>query len=1175
MSKVRFVALALLHAACGLARLSSLAVLFSLGWGGEHDDLELIAQAWALLALQLLTCLLCTCAAWTELRAHGLRGPALFLLPVALPILSLAQMLHPWLAWKERRALKSNGSSKKLPRFHFSGADAVAEGTAFAGTSLYILAADARLPDAELDMRCQAVLWCCAGLSLLSASLALIEIDCNLSETADACLSRRGFHAFLSHLMLRATEICSRIWIFCVLAFLIRSAGTRHLLGGFPVVPVVLLVDYVLTAMVLFGTGCCSCLSLLLASLLLALPAMSANLVKFIDTAAWGIRARRVTRRLAWIRHIELLAAVASVIGCLASETFMTGSGGTLVTKWIYLRDVLTARNALPLAGGLAVLLHHLFAFAVRHLGDAQIKSDGLHRAAARGDAEALGRILRDASSAQAQRGPASTSLLSCRVNSLSPDGLAPLHLAAQAGADRAARVLLHARADVSILASSGGETPLMFAAAAGHDRVVRLLIGSGSMQDLRRVGGPDGNTPLHFAAHGGHAACVHRLLRSRADPMMENSFGFSAFDLTSSRQQGNDFGTGALNDTAETPSERTGGVAAPGSTPLSLQSGLQTHAIPTLPAVPPLPRLSIDRTVPALLPLQLPPRPGQVSSPPAQLSKNSATGAPPALDANSSLANRTTNMTTAPGYDFSSDSGCTESPSLSPALDAQARPSDMLDVPVMVAQDSALDELLADASNVSMRRSVTPGATTTCTESTFRAGPSNSTSSHSNSGGLRRSVGVPGPKVTGLSTLVALSSPGAVRCLARNLLTGPQGKVRRRHSSQALPYSDSESDGCRQRGRGRASEDYHLSNFPIVGLIGEGNFGTVYEVCDRRPVAFQRSAARGGHADAPNSEPRCALKILHRRQYRAQDMFVRAKQERQVLKAAKHPFIVRLLCAFRTPAQELALVMEYCPGGNLNDLIVRNGRPGLSEKVVRQLLAEVLLALAYLHDELDVVFRDMKPENIVLDAQMHAKLTDFGLSKVDASLGDGARSFVGSTYFVAPEVTPAGLHYGTAVDIYGLGLVAWVSLTGGASVTSNSSYGGMTPIMRVDQRLPPDNHEALRAWLDIRRSAANVQTSSCASEGIASLEEGIALPGGMSALAFHFIDKVTSSDPSGRGTAKELRESPFFVASPFTPVLSSPADWAALLPNDIEEPASPLSAATEDSWAWVPSRRS
>ena len=106
----------------------------------------------------------------------------------------------------------------------------------------------------------------------------------------------------------------------------------------------------------------------------------------------------------------------------------------------------------------------------------------------------------------------------------------------------------------------------------------------------------------------------------------------------------------------------------------------------------------------------------------------------------------------------------------------------------------------------------------------------------------------------------------------------------------------------------------------------------------------------------------------------------------------------------------------------------------------------------------LDVVFRDMKPENIVLDASMHAKLTDFGLAKADAS-ACGACSFVGSVYFVAPEVTPAASRYSPAVDLYALGLVAWVCLTGGRAE-------------KACQRLPTAPHEAMRSWLDDQKAA-------------------------------------------------------------------------------------------------------
>lgn len=155
-----------------------------------------------------------------------------------------------------------------------------------------------------------------------------------------------------------------------------------------------------------------------------------------------------------------------------------------------------------------------------------------------------------------------------------------------------------------------------------------------------------------------------------------------------------------------------------------------------------------------------------------------------------------------------------------------------------------------------------------------------------------------------------------------------------------------------------------------------------------------------------------CSLSSASLRRPRSfrEAMRERALQERRVLKEARHPFIVRLHAAFHTPADELALVMEYCPSGDLNDLLVRCGRPGLAEITVRKVLAEVLLALQYLHEDLDVVYRDLKPENIVFDAAMRAKLTDFGLARIGAARTGGASSFCGSKFYVAPEA-PGAAH--------------------------------------------------------------------------------------------------------------------------------------------------------------------
>jgi protein-serine/threonine kinase len=70
---------------------------------------------------------------------------------------------------------------------------------------------------------------------------------------------------------------------------------------------------------------------------------------------------------------------------------------------------------------------------------------------------------------------------------------------------------------------------------------------------------------------------------------------------------------------------------------------------------------------------------------------------------------------------------------------------------------------------------------------------------------------------------------------------------------------------------------------------------------------------------------------------------------------------------------------MEYCPGGDLSNLL--NIKKKLSEDVARIYIAEILLALEALHSNL-VIYRDLKPENVLLDEDGHCKLTDFGLAK-------------------------------------------------------------------------------------------------------------------------------------------------------------------------------------------------
>eukprot|EP00398_MALV-I-01_sp_L67-1_P001060 gene1060-497_t len=118
---------------------------------------------------------------------------------------------------------------------------------------------------------------------------------------------------------------------------------------------------------------------------------------------------------------------------------------------------------------------------------------------------------------------------------------------------------------------------------------------------------------------------------------------------------------------------------------------------------------------------------------------------------------------------------------------------------------------------------------------------------------------------------------------------------------------------------------------------------------------------------------------------------------------------------------------MDYCAGGELFYHLSRAGR--FKEDKVRFYSSEIMLALGYLHS-LDVIYRDLKPENVLLDADGHVKLTDFGLSKEGVTDNFSARSMCGTPEYLAPEILEQTGH-GKAVDWYSLGALMFEMCTG------------------------------------------------------------------------------------------------------------------------------------------------
>jgi protein-serine/threonine kinase len=172
-------------------------------------------------------------------------------------------------------------------------------------------------------------------------------------------------------------------------------------------------------------------------------------------------------------------------------------------------------------------------------------------------------------------------------------------------------------------------------------------------------------------------------------------------------------------------------------------------------------------------------------------------------------------------------------------------------------------------------------------------------------------------------------------------------------------------------------------------------------------------------------------------------------------------PFIVRLHSSFQT-TDKLVLVMDYCNGGNLEHHIVREGK--FSEEEALFYIPEIVLALEELHKH-DIIFRDLKPENVVLDSEGHAKLTDFGLAKMNMRRGQLTQSFCGSVAYMAPEVLKRQGH-DKAVDWYCLGAMLYEMLTGSPPHFANTRNKIKENILNNAVQIPENLSPACRDLL-------------------------------------------------------------------------------------------------------------
>ncbi|RCK56120.1 Serine/threonine-protein kinase psk1 [Candida viswanathii] len=230
------------------------------------------------------------------------------------------------------------------------------------------------------------------------------------------------------------------------------------------------------------------------------------------------------------------------------------------------------------------------------------------------------------------------------------------------------------------------------------------------------------------------------------------------------------------------------------------------------------------------------------------------------------------------------------------------------------------------------------------------------------------------------------------------------------------------------------------LSDFEPIKVLGKGSYGKVLlvrEVSSGRLFAQKQLKKASLIINQDTNE-------IHEKNYR------RTLNEKQILELVNHQNIVKLFYAFQDN-DKLYLILEYLDGGELFHHLAME--KFMSEKNASYYIAQMVLAIRYLHVSLKVIYRDLKPENCMLNSKGNLVLTDFGLSKVSSDDDKKNHSMTGTAQYMAPEVLK-GEPYDYSVDWWSLGCVAFDLLTGSPPFTGNNHKKIMEKIVQSKKTL-------------------------------------------------------------------------------------------------------------------------
>ncbi|XP_068116550.1 serine/threonine-protein kinase MARK2 isoform X3 [Hyperolius riggenbachi] len=235
----------------------------------------------------------------------------------------------------------------------------------------------------------------------------------------------------------------------------------------------------------------------------------------------------------------------------------------------------------------------------------------------------------------------------------------------------------------------------------------------------------------------------------------------------------------------------------------------------------------------------------------------------------------------------------------------------------------------------------------------------------------------------------------------------------------------------CRTSIPTSTDEQPHIGNYRLLKTIGKGNFAK---------VKLARHVLTGKEV---------AVKIIDKTQLNSSSL-QKLFREVRIMKVLNHPNIVKLFEVIETE-KTLYLVMEYASGGEVFDYLVAHGR--MKEKEARAKFRQIVSAVQYCHQKF-IVHRDLKAENLLLDADMNIKIADFGFSN-EFTFGNKLDTFCGSPPYAAPELFQGKKYDGPEVDVWSLGVILYTLVSGSLPFDGQNLKELRERVLRGKYRIP------------------------------------------------------------------------------------------------------------------------